>query len=124
MKRSPFALSLSKGVALLITACGGGFVPVAPQPTGFEHDNPCNAAEPTQRAQAAYPSGAGDQPGWVALQYDIAADGATTNIVVKASSPPGVFDRSAIDAVSQWRYPADQAIAACRLLITFRPPES
>ena len=105
-----------------LASCAGGFVPVAPQPTGFEHDNPCNAVEPTQRAQAAYPSGE-EQPGWVAVQYDVAADGATANVLVKASSPAGVFDKAAVAAVSQWRYPADEAVAGCRLLITFRPPE-
>jgi|SRR5581483_5008255 len=110
-------------MSLVTAACGGGFVPVAPQPAGFEHDNPCNSAEPTQRALAVYPPSAGDQPGWVALQYDIGADGATTNIVVKASSPAGYFDQAAVDAVTKWRYRADDATAGCRLLITFRPPE-
>jgi protein TonB len=102
---------------------GGGFVPVAPQPTGFEAGNPCNVAVPIEHPQAEYPSGAGEQPGWVALQYDIAADGSTSNVVVKASSPEGLFDKSAVAAVSKWKYHPDQAIAACRLLITFRPPE-
>jgi len=110
-------------MSLVTTACGGGFVPVAPQPTGFEHDNPCNLVSPIEHPQAAYPPSAGEQPGWVALQYDITADGATTNVVVKASSPPGTFDQAAIDAVTKWRYRADEATAGCRLLITFRPPE-
>lgn len=103
---------------------GGGFEPVAPQPTGFEATNPCNVATPLVHPQAEYPSRAGEQPGWVALQYDIGADGATGNVVVKASSPEGTFDRAAVAAVSQWKYRPDQAIAGCRLLITFRPPES
>jgi TonB family protein len=110
--------------ASLVAGCMGGFVPVAPQPTGFEQGNPCNLVAPIQHPPADYPSGAGEQPGWVALQYDIGADGATSNVMVKASSPEDEFDRSAVAAVSQWKYRPDQAIAGCRLLITFRPPES
>ena len=101
----------------------GGFEPVAPQPTGFEAGNPCNVAAPIEHPQAEYPRGAGEQPGWVALQYDIGSDGATTNVIVKAASPQGVFDRAATEAVSHWKYRPDQPIAGCRLLITFRPPE-
>ena len=107
----------------LVAGCGGGFVPVAPQPTGFDKDNPCNVIEPMQRAQAVYPPGS-QQPGWVALQYDINAEGATTNVAVVDSSPPGEFDQSAVAAVTQWRYRASETThTGCKLLITFRPPD-
>jgi len=42
--------------------------------------------------------------GWVELEFTVASDGATRDIVVTNSSPRRVFDSSAVNAVSQWRY--------------------
>jgi protein TonB len=42
--------------------------------------------------------------GWVELEYTVAKDGSTRDIVVTAAEPPSVFDRAALDAVKRWRY--------------------
>jgi len=42
--------------------------------------------------------------GWVELEFTVASDGATRDIVVTNSSPRRVFDSSAVNAVAQWRY--------------------
>ena len=112
--------------AALVAGCAMSFRPVEPQPTSFERDNPCNEAEPTQRAQPEYPASAARvaQPGWVALQYDINAEGAVSNITVPSSSPPGVFEDAARKALEQWRYRTEEPLTGCRILFTFRPPES
>ncbi len=114
---------IASAVCLVAGCATTDFDPVAPQPMGFEKDNPCNEMEPIQRAQAEYPQG-WRQPGWVALQYDVAAEGAPSNIVVSSSSPQGSFDPIAIGALQQWRYHASEApTVGCRILFTFRPPD-
>ena len=53
-----------------------------------------------------YPRGmlARDVEGFVDLQFDVTAYGATTNIRVLQSVPEGAFDRAAIKAVQRWKY--------------------
>jgi protein TonB len=48
--------------------------------------------------------------GWVEIEASIRPDGEVLNPVVVASEPPGVFDREALRAYSQWRYcpPSDE----------------
>lgn len=55
---------------------------------------------------AAYPSAAKENrsSGFVELQFTVQPDGSTANIAVVRSEPPGVFEVSAITALSQWRY--------------------
>ena len=42
--------------------------------------------------------------GSVVLEFTIAADGTTKDIVVVESSPPGLFDQAAVEALGKWRY--------------------
>lgn len=42
--------------------------------------------------------------GYVIVSYDVDADGRVQNARVVDSSPPGVFDESAVQAVSRWRF--------------------
>jgi protein TonB len=42
--------------------------------------------------------------GWVELDFTVSETGQVQDVVVHASSIPGVFDAAAIKAVSQWRY--------------------
>lgn len=42
--------------------------------------------------------------GYVDIQFDVTAYGATENIRVTAAEPAGVFDRAAIKAVGKWKY--------------------
>jgi TonB family protein len=42
--------------------------------------------------------------GWVELDFTVAENGEVRDIAVHATSPPGVFEASAIKALSQWRY--------------------
>ena len=53
--------------------------------------------------------------GWVDLEYTVASDGSTRDIVVRAAEPAGTFDSAAVNAVKRWRYeplPADQRVEA------------
>ena len=42
--------------------------------------------------------------GWVELDFTVAENGAVKDIAVHAASAPGVFEKAAITALSQWRY--------------------
>jgi protein TonB len=53
-----------------------------------------------------YPARAAERraQGWVDVQFTVAADGSTRDAVVTASSPAGLFEKSVLDAVRDWRY--------------------
>ncbi|MFK8053183.1 MAG: TonB family protein [Woeseiaceae bacterium] len=42
--------------------------------------------------------------GWVEVEFGVDADGNTVDVGIFQSTPGSVFDRAAIEAVSQWRY--------------------
>jgi TonB family protein len=42
--------------------------------------------------------------GWVDVEFTIASDGTTQDLVVRKSEPQDVFDKSAVDSVSRWRF--------------------
>jgi TonB family protein len=42
--------------------------------------------------------------GWVDVEFTVAESGKVKDIVVRATSNPGVFEDAAVKAVSQWRY--------------------
>ena len=42
--------------------------------------------------------------GWVDVEYLISPQGETSSISVIASSPSGVFDEAALEAVATWRF--------------------
>jgi protein TonB len=61
---------------------------------------------PLVRVEPQYPMSAKQRgvEGWVELEFTITAAGTVTNIVVTASNPGTVFNRSAVNAVSKWKY--------------------
>jgi TonB family protein len=56
--------------------------------------------------QPAYPSKAqaSRMEGWVDVEFTVAESGNVKDVVVRATSNPGVFEDAAVKAVSQWRY--------------------
>ena len=50
------------------------------------------------------PTGVLAEPGFVEVAYDIAPNGATRNLRVVRSEPPGVYDEIALRTVGRWRY--------------------
>jgi protein TonB len=61
---------------------------------------------PLVRVEPQYPMSAKQRgvEGWVELEFTITAAGTVANIVVTASNPGTVFNRSAVNAVSKWKY--------------------
>lgn len=92
-----------KSIVLFVAVCMFGLDLMAAAP-----------AEPASVVQASlikripprYPARAIDrgQEGWVDLRFTITPEGTTSDIRVVASYPRGVFDRTAINAVTNWIY--------------------
>ena len=45
-----------------------------------------------------------DIRGWVDVEFTIAPDGSTQEVVVRNSQPQRTFDQAAVDAVKRWRF--------------------
>ena len=42
--------------------------------------------------------------GWVDVEFTVAADGTTQDLVIRDAQPKDVFDKSAVDSVRRWRF--------------------
>ncbi|HEX7116799.1 MAG TPA: TonB family protein [Steroidobacter sp.] len=42
--------------------------------------------------------------GWVDVEFTVAPDGTTQDLVVRNSEPPGVFESAALESVERWRF--------------------
>jgi protein TonB len=60
----------------------------------------------TERSPPTFPARARslDQSGSVTLSFVVDVDGSVQDVSVVASTPPGVFDAAAVDAVEDWRF--------------------
>jgi len=79
----------------------------APQPTsGPDLQALAAQLQRTRYVPPQYPDSAMEDriSGTVTVQYVVDAKGRTKNVRVTESSPRGVFDRAAIDAIREWRY--------------------
>jgi periplasmic protein TonB len=60
--------------------------------------------------------------GWVVAKLDVLPDGRTSAVSVKTSAPEGVFDRSALKAIRQWRFVpvGENGLHNCLVFIDYR----
>jgi TonB family protein len=60
----------------------------------------------TREVPATYPPDAQRRgiQGWVDLEFTVAADGSTRDVVVTAAQPQQAFDKAAVDAMRRWRF--------------------
>jgi len=67
---------------------------------------PENALNRTVHRPASYPQRARERgvEGWVEVEFTVAADGSTRDMVVTAAEPAGVFENAVLEAISDWRY--------------------
>jgi len=85
-------------------------IPLATSPSAREKPSLASYSNdmpiPTMLVQPAYPASAANKglEGYVDVQFDVAATGATDNIVIIASVPPNVFDRETVKAVKRWKF--------------------
>ena len=68
--------------------------------------------QPTSQTTPLYPRIAleAEREGHVRLSITILADGSVTDVEIVSAKPPGLFEQSAIDAVSRWRYKPSGAV--------------
>jgi protein TonB len=59
------------------------------------------------------------QIGWLIVEFDVLADGSTSNVRVVAGSPSGVFEAGALNTIRQWKYHPGVARVACRTDVRF-----
>lgn len=80
-------------------------VPRAEVTAGVGHFS-SNVPVPTMMVQPNYPMAAASRgyEGFVEVQFDVTATGATANVVVIKAEPERVFNRAAIGAVQKWKY--------------------
>lgn len=67
---------------------------------------PAASLKRTREVQPEYPYDAQTRriEGWVDVEFTIATDGTTREHIVHDAEPPGVFDRSALEALRRWRF--------------------
>lgn len=91
-----------------------GFADAPPRPAPIEASTtPTNAPPPrAQRTvQPRYPAQARRQgiSGTVELGFVILADGSVAEVTVLSATPPGTFEREAVEAMQRWRFePSDR----------------
>ena len=105
--------------------------PAAATPTGEAHaDKPPAVTRASQQELSApepvYPRAAlaGGISGEVTVELTVGRDGHVINARVVQSTPRGVFDRAALDAVKQWKYPAQPAPLSLRRTFAFAPGDA
>lgn len=71
-----------------------------------ETQDKSDMAKPVTRVEPLYPILAAQQriEGSIVLQFDIEADGSTSNIQVIDAMPAYTFDREAVKALTEWKY--------------------
>jgi protein TonB len=90
---------------------GGAIVPIVDATIGLLADDLGSGGSdrdvvPLVRVEPQYPIGAKQKgiEGWVELMYTITKLGTVTDIIVTAANAGTIFNRSAIQAVSRWKY--------------------
>ncbi|MGJ3230698.1 MAG: TonB family protein [Oceanicaulis sp.] len=103
-------------------------MPVPPNVERAASSDQC-AGEPLRAMSASLP----DYPargwsrglqGWSIIQFDVAEDGAVSNVEVARGVPGGSFDTEARRAVEQWRFrPVSRPLTGCVVLFEFTQGE-
>ena len=121
--RSLDRMKISYRIAFIAIVAGGCALPpeplpVEPFPNLSLGGKSCAKLPPILiRTEPRFPLSAAKsgQAGWVILEYDILANGNTSNVAVVASSPRGVFDAATVAAVREWKFEANAPVQRCRL---------
>jgi TonB family protein len=96
-------------------------VPVEPIPDLPRTGNCPTLPEPVKRVDPRYPARAmqTSQAGWVLIDFDVSADGSTSNLRVVAASPRGVFEAAGMDSLRQMKFQPNNPLQGCRFEVRF-----
>lgn len=89
----------------------------APQQAAPASAGPAKMPKVKRRSAPEYPAGARRDgiEGFVMVEFGLTAEGRTSDIVVRSATPPGVFDKAAVNAVKNWRFESVTPEEAARL---------
>ena len=116
-----FSLKISWIFALLLVGCQSWPALQAVDPTP---ELTANRLQPLKQVAARFPSKINRcQAGWVHLRFTLDREGNVYQPQVITASPVGLFEQSALTAISQWRYSAAVFTRSRQhnVLITFPP---
>lgn len=82
---------------------------------------PMASLKPTLYRVPRHPRGARNLHGWVEVSFAVAPTGQPVGIEIEDASPAGVFDRSALDAVREWRFARADRGRHVRIRLLFEP---
>lgn len=95
-------LSLAFLLAMTVTATSSG---QTEQASGSGQDVvSASTLTRTHTTTPIWPQSAAGVEGWVLLRFTVLPNGAVTDVEVQQSSPAGVFDASAVEALRQWKF--------------------
>lgn len=88
-----------------------------PQQAAPAAAGPAKMPKAKRRSAPEYPVGARRDgiEGFVMVEFGLTAEGRTSDIVVRSATPPGVFDKAAVNAVKNWRFESVTPEEAARL---------
>lgn len=108
---------------LLISSCANN-VSLAPRPVPDvnKFDGANIDIRPSTPVAPRFPIKAirAKQEGWVLLKFDIEESGDVVNAEVTESSPEGVFEKAAIRAISEWKFPKNNTVKGKFYLMEFK----
>lgn len=120
MKHQLSILALAAATCMTVAHGRPPKPPVVPRPAPDRPVDSCGKS--TVPLQPIYPITAlrKAQPGWVVVEFSLAADGTVSATRVVDSSPETLFDEAAIQAVQRAKFPAStEARDGCMKLIEF-----
>lgn len=96
------------------TLLGFAHVDAPPQPSLLPVCGPSQASrqpvlpapKPVSRVNPSYPAEAliEELEGWVTIRLEVYSDGSVSPLCLRGGAPPGWFEHSAVEALSQWHY--------------------
>jgi TonB family protein len=95
-------LSLALVLAMTVTATSSG--QTQQPPSSGQDVVSASTLTRTHTTVPVWPQSAAAVEGWVLLRFTVLPNGAVTDVEVQQSSPAGIFDASAVEALRQWKF--------------------
>ena len=95
-------LSLALLVAMTVTAASSG--QTQQTSSGGQDVVSASTLKRTYTTTPTWPQLAAEVEGWVLLRFTVLPNGTVTDVEVQESSPAGVFEASAVEALRQWKF--------------------
>jgi hypothetical protein len=115
--------AVSTLASVVVSACAlmpRSSIGTVPPPADFSRSAQCQAHATVEPSLSRPPTIPDQQDGWVAMTYDLFSQGRPSNVQVVDSSPKGLFEKVAIEALSHAAFvPDSERRVGCRYLMVF-----